>query len=141
MKLRKTSRKRPLPKSYIQDLENRVFEELGIAPERSKTIALTSISKPWAVAASFVLLIGGLWYYTNQAKTTSIEQLNVEQIAGYLGNDYEAERYLDATINTLGNEMTLGWHEAELTEEAVSQFLTVDSDTYWMTEINENESP
>jgi hypothetical protein len=65
----------------------------------------------------------------------------VEQIAGYLGNDYEAERYLDATINTLGNEMTLDWHEAELTEEAVSQFLTVDSDTYWMTEINENESP
>ena len=92
MKLRKTSRKQPPPKSYIQDLENRVFEELGIAPERSKTIALTSISKPWAVAASFVLLIGGLWYYTNQAKTTSIEQLNVEQIAGYLGNDYGAER-------------------------------------------------
>ena len=62
MKLRKTSRRQPLPKSYIQDLKNRVFEELGIAPERSKTIALTSISKPWAVAASFVLLIGGLWY-------------------------------------------------------------------------------
>ena len=84
MQLRKTSRKQPLPKSYIQDLENRVFEELGIAPERSKIIALTSISKPWAVSASFVLLIGGLWYYTNQAKTISIEQLNVEQIAGYL---------------------------------------------------------
>ena len=140
MQLKKTSRKQPLPKSYILDLESRVFGELGIAPERSKTIALTHTPKPWAIAASFLLLTGGLWYFTNRATVTSIDQLNRDQIAGYLSNDYEAERYLDSTINVLGNEMTLGWHEAQLTEEAVSQFLTVDSDIYWMTEMNENIS-
>ena len=139
MQLKKTSRKQ-LPKSYILDLESRVFGELGIAPERSKTITLTHTPKPWAIAASFLLLMGGLWYFTNRATVTSIDQLDRDQIAGYLINDYEAERYLDATINVLGNEMTLGWHEAQLTEKAISQFLTVDSDIYWMTEMNENIS-
>lgn len=139
MQLKKTSRKQ-LPKSYILDLESRVFGELGIAPERSKTITLTHTPKPWAIAASFLLLMGGLWYFTNRATVTSIDQLDMDQIAGYLSNDYEAERYLDATINVLGNEMTLGWHEAQLTEKAISQFLTVDSDIYWMTEMNENIS-
>ena len=129
--------KRPtLPSTYFEDLEKRVFSELGIEPKRTKEIQLWHSISKWSIAASLILLIGSIGYYTKYRVSTSIEDLKNDQIAGYLSIDYEAERYLDAAINKLGDEFTVGWHEEELTPEAVKDFLIEKDQAYWL---NEND--
>lgn len=130
--------KRPTPPpSYFEDLEKRVFSELGIEPQRTKEIQLwPSISKG-SVAASFILLMGSIGYYTSYMTSPSIEDLKNDQIAGYLSMDYEAERYLDAAFTELSDEFTWGWHEEELTTEAVKEFLVLEDQAYWL---NENDT-
>ncbi len=116
--------------SYFTDLEDRVFSELGIEPIRSPNRSTPYPVASWSLAASIALLIGAAWLYSLIFPTVGIDRLATDEIATFLSVDYESERYLDEAILAMGNEITLKWHEEELTNEDVTLFLNETNDNY-----------
>ena len=114
----------PSKDSYFKDLEDRVFAELGIEPIRSIQNPVVS----WSLAASIALLIGATWLYSLSFSTVGIDRLATNEIATFLSLDYESERYLDEAILAMGNEITLKWHEEELTNDDITLFLNETND-------------
>ncbi|HCQ24091.1 MAG TPA: hypothetical protein DIT52_02685 [Flavobacteriaceae bacterium] len=120
----------PSKDSYFTDLEDRVFSELGIEPIRSPNRSTPYPVASWSLAASIALLIGAAWLYSLIFPTVGIDRLATDEIATFLSVDYESERYLDEAILAMGNEITLKWHEEELTNEDVTLFLNETNDNY-----------
>ena len=118
----------PSKDSYFTDLEDRVFAELGIEPIRSLNLSTQNPVVSWSLAASIALLIGATWLYSLSFSTVSIDRLATNEIATFLSLDYESERYLDEAILAMGNEITLKWHEEELTNDDITLFLNEFND-------------
>ena len=130
MKLKRRLLYNPSKNSYFSDLEDRVFAELGIEPIRSPNLSTPYTVVSWSLAASIALLIGAIWLYSLSFPTVGIDHLATDEIATFLSVDYESERYLDEAILAMGNEITLKWHEEELTHEDVTLFLNETNDNY-----------
>ena len=116
--------------SYFSDLEDRVFAELGVEPIRSSNLFTPYPGVSWSLAASIALLIGAIWLYSLSFSTVGIDHMATDEIATFLSVDYESEPYLDEAILAMGNEITLKWHEEELTNENVTLFLNETNDNY-----------
>ena len=130
MTLKRRLLNNPSKDSYFTDLEDRVFSELGIEPIRSPNRSTPYPVASWSLAASLALLIGAAWLYSLIFPTVGIDRLATDEIATFLSVDYESERYLDEAILAMGNEITLKWHEEELTNEDVTLFLNETNDNY-----------
>ncbi|CAI8262848.1 MAG: hypothetical protein CBC80_006490 [Flavobacteriaceae bacterium TMED120] len=130
MTLKRRLLNNPSKDSYFTDLEDRVFSELGIEPIRSPNRSTPYPVASWSLAASIALLIGAAWLYSLIFPTVGIDRLATDEIATFLSVDYESERYLDEAILAMGNEITLKWHEEELTNEDVTLFLNETNDNY-----------
>ena len=130
MTLKRRLLNNPSKDSYCTDLEDRVFSELGIEPIRSPNRSTPYPVASWSLAASIALLIGAAWLYSLIFPTVGIDRLATDEIATFLSVDYESERYLDEAILAMGNEITLKWHEEELTNEDVTLFLNETNDNY-----------
>ena len=66
--------------------------------------------------------------YSLSFSTVGIDRLATNEIATFLSLDYESERYLDEAILAMGNEITLKWHEEELTNDDITLFLNETND-------------
>ena len=130
MTLKRRLLNNPSKDSYFTDLEDRVFSELGIESIRSPNRSTPYPVASWSLAASIALLIGAAWLYSLIFPTVGIDRLATDEIATFLSVDYESERYLDEAILAMGNEITLKWHEEELTNEDVTLFLNETNDNY-----------
>ena len=130
MTLKRRLLNNPSKDSYFTELEDRVFSELGIEPIRSPNRSTPYPVASWSLAASIALLIGAAWLYSLIFPTVGIDRLATDEIATFLSVDYESERYLDEAILAMGNEITLKWHEEELTNEDVTLFLNETNDNY-----------
>jgi len=130
MTLKKRLLYNPSKDSYFSDLEDRVFAELGIEPIRSPNLSTLYPVASWSLAANIALFIGAAWLYSLTFPSVGIDRLATDEIATFLSVDYESERYLDQAILAMGNEITLKWHEEELTNEDVTLFLNETNDNY-----------
>lgn len=128
-----------LPKTYLMDLETRVFEALELQPERQKSRSLFQLTPKWAIAASFLIFVGSYFFFNATQNAIEYQDLETAQIADYLTNDYEASLFLDNQLGTLEDPFNLINSNTELDIEDVRTYLTNDISSFWINKIEENE--
>lgn len=139
MKRTNPLQRKPLPKAYLTDLENRVFGDLAIEPERTKSRSLRHYKYQWTIAASLFICIGSYFFFENSKNQTELIEIESAQIADYLTSDYEANIFIEQQLGILEDPFSIENNVYDLDHESVINYLTEESPSYWINQLEENE--